>query len=257
MRRFFAFVLATLLVVVFSACDRVMPETVDRTDSFTVPPTYRLEIETFNGNVDIAVAEGESLEVTATIDQPDDVEYSAVLEGETVRISGRALRTRTNPSPGVSLTITAPPGAVLDISSTNGNVTSAGVGTGGMLETSNGTIRLEQVEGEYRLDSSNGAIELDRVAGVFQASTSNGRIEFDGELTVGTSTELMTSNGVIDVFIGEEANVRLDAETTNGVIDIPYQLDNAVVSEEHVEGTLGTGESTLILRTSNGDINIR
>src|SRR5690606_30599901 len=127
-------------------------------------------------------------------DQPNDVEYTAELVGDTVRIVAKQLRTRANPSPGVSLQITAPPGATLNISSTNGNITSAGVGIGGVLETSNGTIRLEEVMGEYDLDSSNGSIELDRVAGVFVASTSNGRIEFDGELTEGTTTELLTSN---------------------------------------------------------------
>ena len=248
---------AVLALTVSIACEQVTPESVTRTNTFTVPAEYVLEIEAFNGSVEIAVAEGDSLEVTAEIQQPGDVEYTAVLDGQTVRLLATAIRTRTDPSPGVALKITAPVGATLNVTATNGDVTSAGVGVGGTLKTSNGTIRLEEVTGDFDLNSSNGAIELDRVIGTFQGATSNGRIEFDGELTEGTTSELQTSNGTIDVFIGSEANVRLNAETSNGLVDVVYELDDATISDEHVEGTLGTGAATLILRTSNGDINIR
>jgi hypothetical protein len=257
MRPFVALLALGLLALASAACEQVTAETVTRTNSVTVPSTYRLEIDAFNGDVEIVPGEGNTLEIVATVRQPKDVEYAVTVDGETVHIMAVALRTRIDPSPGVSLQITAPPNADLNINSSNGSITLVGVGTGGLLETSNGTIRLEEVHGRFEVHSSNGSIEFDRVSGSFDASTSNGRIEFDGDLEDGTSSELRTSNGGIDVFIGGEANVRIDAETSNGEVDIVYPLDEAIVSEEHVEGTMGTGASTLILRTSNGDINIR
>ena len=238
-------------------CQVVAPETVTRTNSVAVPSTYTIEVDTFNGAIEVVRGATSTVDVVATIHQPDDVDYNVELDGDTLRITAVAGRTHITPSPGASIRITAPPSANLDLNTSNGSIDVTDVGTGGRLETSNGLVHLEQVEGHFELHSSNGRIEMTNVSGSFDASTSNGRIEFDGSLEDGTSSELQTSNGSIEAVVGTDANIRLDADTSNGQVHVAYPLNDAQIDKDHVVGTLGTGASSLTLRTSNGDIDVR
>lgn len=248
---------ASLLTLLFGACQSVEPETEVRTQAFEIPTSYRLEVDTFNGTILINESDNGRLTVTATIRQPKELEYEARVEGDTVKIVATAIRTNINPSPGVSLEISAPPNAILDLVSSNGWVEVVGVGTTGGIETSNGGITLANVGGLFVLNTSNGGVTLHDVEGSFGVETSNGRIRFDGKLDPDTNTQLRTSNGGIEFIVGEQANVEIDAETSNGDVEVAYPLSNASITEKKVVGTLGNGSSKVRLRTSNGGIEIR
>lgn len=246
-----------LLTMVSAGCVLVSPKSVTRTESLIVPSPYHLAVDTFNGSVDVTRTDSGAVGVTATIRQPDDVTYGVVLDGDTLRITATAKRTNISPSPGVSLVITAPPDAVLDLKTSNGHVSVMGVGTSGSVESSNGLIHLEDLQGQFTLHSSNGALALINVTGAFDASTSNGKIDFDGTFAPDSSSQLDTSNGQISITLGNNPSVQLKADTSNGRISVSQTLSNASVSTNHVEGTIGTGSATLTLRTSSGDIDIR
>ncbi len=103
------------------------------------------------------------------------------------------------------------------------------------IDTSNGAISVQAIDGTLRLATSNGAIELVDSGGSADVSTSNGRIEvlrFDGELT------LDTSNGELWL---DEVRGRIDAETSNGSV--------------HYAGTPSDGRHRI--RTSNGSVTLR
>jgi DUF4097 and DUF4098 domain-containing protein YvlB len=257
MKRFALLMAASSLVLALGACNQVEPEKEIRTESFTLPTSYRLEINTFNGSIHVSEGEGPQVIVVATISQPKQLTYDARVEGDTLKITAEVTEAHTTPSPGVTLNITAPPNAGLDLRSSNGRIAVEGVGTGGDIETSNGSISLERVEGLYVVNTSNGRVVLSDVSGSFGVHTSNGSIQFDGRLDPDTNTLLRTSNGGITFIVGEDADVEIDAETNSGDIEVAYPLDNATVSAEKVFGTLGTGSTKVRLRTANGDINIR
>ena len=243
--------LVAIATVALAGCRAVEPETAMRSDSFIVPSEYRLEVSTFNGPIEVTQGDGRSVSIVATIRQPNEVEYSAELDGSTLRVVTTAPDRRITPSPGVSLVITAPAGAEVDLRSGNGRIELVGVGTGGTLDTSNGSISLQDVAGEFVLDTSNGAVTLENVHCQINADTSNGRIEFTGSFDGGSSNSLETSNGGITVRVGAEANLHIDAETRNGGVDIDMPLNAATV------GDIGTGSASLRLRSSNGSIDIR
>jgi hypothetical protein len=248
---------ASLLVLAFGACQNVEPETEIRTDSFTVSAGYRLEVHTFNGSIEVIEGQGNQVTVVATLQQPKELEYEARIEGDSLKITAVPIRNNIHPSPGVALVITAPADAVLDLRSLNGAINVIGVGTGGDLETSNASIMLERVVGLFVVNTSNGRVALSGVRGSFGVDTSNGNIQFDGALTPDTNTQLRTINGSIDIALGPDANVELDAQTSNGEVIVEYPLNNASGSDQEMVGTLGTGSSKLRLRTSNGNIHVR
>jgi hypothetical protein len=102
------FVLVAVAAFALAACQVVTPETTTQEDSFPVPADYELVVDTFNGTIEVVEGSGQSVSIVATIRQPDDVDYSAELVGDTVIIVAVATRTNITPSPGVSLVITAP-----------------------------------------------------------------------------------------------------------------------------------------------------
>ena len=250
----FVVVLATF---VFAACESVIPETSTQSGSFRVPLDYKLAVDTFNGTIEVIEGDTRSVSVVATIRQPDDVNYSAELDGNAVSVVATAVRTNISPSPGVSLVITAPPGAELDLRSSNGSIEVDGVGTNGLLESSNGKITLRNVTGKFVIDTSNGAITIVNTHGEIDGRTSNGPIEFSGSFDDGSTNSLRTSNGNITINVGEQANVHIDAETNNGDVDVEIPLDAATLSDGRVVGDIGDGSASLRLRTSNGSITIR
>ena len=248
----FVLSLVALTVVAFAACERVTPETTTQSDSFRVPTAYKLDVDMFNGSIKVIQGDTRSVSVEATIHQPGDVEYSVELDGDTVRAVATAKRTNITPSPGVSLVITAPPGAELNLKNSNGNVEVDGVGTSGVLESSNGKLAVRNVSGRYVLLTSNGSITVE-----IDGATSNGRIEFSGAFDADSTNSLKSSNGSITVNVGEDANLRVDAETSNGDVDVDFPLDNATIKDDRVMGDIGDGSATLRLRTSNGSITVR
>jgi DUF4097 and DUF4098 domain-containing protein YvlB len=82
------------------------------------------------------------------------------------------------------------------------------------IRSSNGHIRVEDIEGTARLDTSNGAIRFRKIRGRLDARTSNAAIEGD-DLT-GDAT-LRTSNGAIRI---DRAQGGMEASTSNGSIHV-------------------------------------
>ena len=68
----------------------------------------------------------------------------------------------------------------------------------------------------------------------------------------------MTVNGSIDLTIPTTTDAELSIALTNGIITVSnLTIDGAVTTPTSVSGTLGTGEGSLILRTTNGNITLR
>ena len=62
----------------------------------------------------------------------------------------------------------------------------------------------------------------------------------------------------MNVTLVDTPGVELDASTSNGNVSSALVITTvAIVSPEHLVGTIGAGESTLEIRTSNGSIDIR
>ena len=161
-------------------------------------------------------------------------------------------------SGGANIEVAVPENIDLDLKSDNGRIIAEN--TTGLVatETPNGRITLDGITGSASAMTSNGKIEIGRFRGELHAQTSNGAIEFEGVLSPGYHNRLRTSNGAVSVTLVDTLGVELDANTSNGTVSSALPITTSgTISEKHLIGIIGDGESTLEIRTSNGSITIQ
>ncbi len=122
------------------------------------------------------------------------------------------------------------------------------------IKSSNRAIAVEDLSGEFEVESSNGMVTVERAVVTFLIKTSNGEIKFDGELVTGGDNHFKSSNGSVNVKLQGTPRVELDASTSNSSIatELPI-LTTSTADEDHITGTIGGEEETLVLKTSNED----
>lgn len=126
------------------------------------------------------------------------------------------------------------------------------------LETVNGGINVEEVNGAHEFETTNGRIELTRCAGSVEASTTNGGIE--AELTTvakGQPLRFETTNGRISLTVPQSLALDVDAATTNGAIKSDLPIATTRVDRNSLKGSINGGGTQLRMRTTNGGISIR
>jgi DUF4097 and DUF4098 domain-containing protein YvlB len=133
------------------------------------------------------------------------------------------------------------------------------------IATSNGPIRVENIEGTVRLKTSNGTIHAAGIRGLLDAHSSNGTLEVadvNGDTTLRTSNgsiradvrkgifEATTSNGSITARLLEADSQPVRLESSNGRIDLT--MDAA--REVHAD----TSNSSITVRMpSSAGANVR
>jgi DUF4097 and DUF4098 domain-containing protein YvlB len=212
--------------------------------SFNQGPGGHLDLQSFNGSIEITGWDQSTVDVSGTKYAEDEsmlraMRVTAVQEGNTVRV-----RTE-RPEPrkwncGAKYIIRVPRRTDLQrIQSSNGSIRAEEIEGMADLTTSNGGIRLRNIRGHAEVRTSNGAVDvqsvdagvnirtsngsvtIDNVRGSLQAATSNGAIR--GTLADSTPNEpikLSTSNGSIDIRIQMPRNNDITASTSNGSVTV-------------------------------------
>jgi len=125
------------------------------------------------------------------------------------------------------------------------------------IVSSNGSLRIDQIEGAVRLRTSNGSIRVEDLKGDLDARTSNSSIELRD---VDGNSRVHTSNGHIDAetthgsFEAETSNSRIKATLVDLVPNWPVRLNT---SNGHIELTLrGRALPDVRASTSNSSIEV-
>jgi hypothetical protein len=191
--------------------------------SYALAPGGRLSIENLNGSIEISGWDRNQVEISGTRYASSEsllrsIKIEIANAADSIRIrTVRPLGVKGNM--GAHYVIRVPQKTELE-----------------RVASSNGSVRIENVEGRGRIDTSNGAIRVGRYRGSLEARTTNGSVD-----VTDTSGPLVirTSNGAVKVgmFRGD-----IDASTTNGRI------------EAHVQGA--DSNRPLRFETSNGSINV-
>jgi DUF4097 and DUF4098 domain-containing protein YvlB len=246
------------------------------TDTFAVGQRPRVIIESFGGTIEVRAGADGVVRVDSTLRNPQRIDFAA--SGTQDEVSVRARRAdgiSIGSFPvGVAMVVTVPAAADLDVTALNGEIHLSGVDGDTALRASNGpvtvaessgdlvvtvgtgAIRMVAFTGQAVLSTSSGSITATVADGTFNFTASNGSISFEGWFTPGSTNAFRTSNGSVNVEVFDP-DLRLDLATDEGRVGAP-PLDNiAVAREEALVGDLGDGSSTLLVRTSNGDITVR
>ncbi len=194
--------------------------------SYAINPGGRLEVENFNGAIEITGWDQNRCDITGskhagTAELRDrikiDVSQSANgIYVRSVRPAGDFLG-----NVGVHYVIHVPRKIELSrITSSNGSIHVEDIEGRADLKTSNGPLRIESLNGALTAHTSNGSVTAENVSGALTLRTSNGPIRAE---RVSAGIEASTSNGSITVHFDDKAAVSpapLKFETSNGRIDV-------------------------------------
>jgi hypothetical protein len=232
---------------IFTACE-FEQEREEFHYSHSLQPGGRLYVENFNGSVEISGWDQDTADISGTKYAGtqgglDALRIDIVASGDSIRI--RTVRPSGHHEPmGAHYVIKVPRRTALE-----------------RIESNNGAIRANDIEGWARLETTNGSIRAS-LAGAergepLEFTTSNGSIELTLESFHDNSIEAKTTNGSITLRLPPSIQADVKAVTSNGSIttDFDVALEGAR-QHNRLEGTIGSGGPHLDLTTSNGSIRL-
>jgi DUF4097 and DUF4098 domain-containing protein YvlB len=248
--------LAAACFFVLSGCDVLDFEgnqrfTADFHHTYPLKSGGRISVENFNGAIEIAGWDQETVDISGTKFANSEEGLNAVridIAAAPESISIRTVRpSERRGSSGARYTIRVPRRTQLDrIVSTNGTIRAEDLEGAARLRTSNGGVRVLRLKGGVEATTSNGTMELDRVEGGVTVRTSNGRIRAEG---VRGSFDATTTNGSISLDMDRpEPNRPVKLETTNGSIEATLTELNS----NDVQASTSNGSITLRLPAKAG-----
>jgi len=247
------------------------------TDDFNVGDPLTLKVTTLGGRIEVKAGSDNVVSVRAELRDIRRIKYEAIQNGDEVIVTAEKTGKWWFPAGNTQadIYVTVPANTALRLETSNGKIDVTGTTRGGILETSNGAIALQDVKGDFEATTSNGAIEIDsfdgsaylrtsngkvtlqEAKGEFNAKTSNGSVSFSGDMTPGGSNRLVTSNEDVKVELTGTPSVHLDASTSNEDVKCALPILATKTDADHLIGTIGAGEADLYVETSNGDVTIQ
>jgi hypothetical protein len=164
----------------------------------------------------------------------------------------------------------------VDGRTSGGSITLAGGKGKAVVHTSGGSISIREVAGDVDASTSGGSISIERASGRVSAHTSGGGIsvgEAIGAIDASTSggsvtasllaqpkdeCRLYTSGGSINVNLGKDVHMNLDASTSGGRVSTDFPVPSS--GDRHhseLRAPINGGGPRLYLHTSGGGINVR
>jgi hypothetical protein len=274
-----------LLVVVCAAALSVAADTRYHEDfhySFSQTAGGRLSVDNFNGSVEISGWDQNTVDISGTKYADSearlrDVRIDVSNGGNWVQV--RTLRPEfdRHGNLGAKYVIRVPRQTELaTVHSSNGSARVENIDGNVTLHTSNGSVRLAGIHGNVDASSSNGSVEVrkadghltfhtsngsvraENVRGGVNAITSNGSVDLELETPQSSDVTASTSNGGITVRLPASTNASVNARTS-GHDRIYSDFDVTVrgqLAKSRLEGTIGGGGPRIELSTSNGNIRL-
>ena len=214
----------------------------------------RIELDNINGDVRISSWDQNQVKV-------DAVKYADTkerLDEAKIEIDSRnnslSIRTkypdhnqswnwgsRNNPA-SVEYTLTVPRTARLD-----------------EIKLINGALDINGVSGEVNASCINGHLEAHNLAGRARLSTINGHLDARFDQLAGSSVELNSVNGSVELTIPSDSKAEIEASTVSGGInnDFGLHVNHHQFVGHNLRGELGSGGTRIRLSDVNGGIEIR
>jgi DUF4097 and DUF4098 domain-containing protein YvlB len=203
--------------------------------TYALKPGGRLYVENFNGSLDISGWDQDTVDISGTKYASTEGMLNAlrvdiVASSDSVRI--RTVRPfERHGNMGAKYVIRVPRRTTLDrIQSSNGSIRVLDIDAQARLETSNGSVEVTNSSGPVTVRTSNGSVRASGVRGGFDATTSNGGIRVALEKVLERRpVRLSTSNGGVELSASDLQNNDVTASTSNGSITV--RLPNSVSAE--------------------------
>jgi hypothetical protein len=222
------------------------------TKKFTVEANPEIELDTFDGAIEIHSWERDEVEVEIekrAMEQQlvDDMQVTAEQQGNRIfiKVAGpsradefEGVQIGVHFSPSARLRVVVPRNSRVTALSRDGSLTVEDVSGTLKLTTNDGSVRASRVSGEITVRSGDGSIRLDRADGKLDLETDDGSITLEGrpsalrvrtmdgtirlemqpDTIVGEDWDVQTGDGSVVVTLPAEFNAIIDAETRDGAV---------------------------------------
>ena len=160
-----------------------------------------------------------------------------------------------------TFTVDGPP--QLEVDNFNGRVEVSGGGPEGsvrvrteILNPDRTGYRLCQEENTIRVEPKR-KVTIQESAELITAVPDNGSVQYGVEFESAGVNRFKTSNGSVKVRLRGELSLKLEASTSNGSAQCSQPLvQHGLSGKNHLIGTIGAGDASLTLQTSNGSISV-
>ena len=247
------------LLLLLSACALVFAGDSSRYREdfhYSYPQTAggRFTLDNFNGSVEITGWDQNTVDISgAKYAESESLLHAIQIEASS---SGNAVRIKTSrPDPnhgnmGAKYVIRVPRRTALeDVRSSNGSLRVEDIDGNAHLATSNGSIHLGKIHGNVEARTSNGSVEVNEIDGSFEAETSNGGIRAHlHDTESGHPIRLSTSNGGIDLQVDSPRQNDVVASTSNGPITVrmPGNVNASLHASTNSNGSVRSDFDVLV-----------
>jgi Putative adhesin len=151
----------------------------------------------------------------------------------------------------------------IEVTSSNGSISSGAFGGTATFKTSNGSISVDGHAGPLTMDTSNGSIKASNVGTPLVADTSNGRVEIALAPTATGNVKIDTSNGSVTLDLPAAWQGTVKADTSNGTVRMEDTRKGArtnTVKNDDDGASMTVGDATkakATIDTSNGPVKVR
>jgi Toastrack DUF4097/LiaI-LiaF-like transmembrane region len=129
----------------------------------------------------------------------------------------------------------------------------------GEIDLGRGDLRASSISGPVKLSTRSNEVHLEDVSGEVEIDNRNGVVELKAKAPLG-AIDISNVHGGIELDLPENAGFRLDAQSSNGNIDVSsdfsVKVDNSG-RDGTARGTVGKGGPDIRLRSDRGTIQIR
>lgn len=121
----------------------------------------------------------------------------------------------------------------------------------------NGGVGILNMRKQIVVNAVNGTVFLSNIFASAEVSLTSGNIDSTMVIPLDGDIRMTVVNGNIDLYIPTITSAQFGASVTNGSI-VTYNLEfEATVQSNHsLTGTLGTGEGTIDISSTNGNISV-
>lgn len=271
-KRLILFFLVTILVAgcVKTAKSYDYKLEVTETRTWSAAGISRIAATTMNGAISISATQDTIItaEITRVCYGLDSIDAENHIDNVVVtdNISGGQLTLEAEmPSEhkrsySASFDISTPESCYLVLTTINGAVSVTSMIAGADVTTTNGALSLSNTSGMMELETTNGAVTVQNHSGSVDIDAENGQIDCDLILLdTGESVELEVANGNVMLSLPSDVSATFDAKTVNGEVTVTgfSSVSYTINETKHKAGTIGSGDATITIITTNGDITIR
>lgn len=248
---------AILLYIVLFYSSSLFAETF--TETFDVNLGGQLTIKTDAGSIKIETHDEATIELRVKIEnrEGDKFSYRHELSNGNLTIIGE-IEKNTNwvRNLKVEFNLLIPENYNVKLNTSGGSLSVEDLVGELNASTSGGSINVGNIAGDVELHTSGGSINTDTITGNLNAHTSGGSIKVTVDKQLTEDAKLTTSGGSITAYLISDIQLDINASTSGGRVKSDFEIDGRV-KKMSVKGSINGGGPKLTLKTSGGSIKIK